>query len=282
MVIYSIHTQPIIRDNVMLEKPIFREEQKENIKVAKTAVMIRNAYRFGQGLGFVVHGPRGVGKTTWSVKVAARCIGTVEKPDFNGVKNWLIFTPQEFCNLINKTYNTQIVLVWDDAGYWINRLFWYEQFVREALRYMTLQRTQFTAIIFSTPSLTLIPNKILQLEDVYRVKIIKLKSDFENSKRPRMAFVKRPWYSDDLKKHGVSLDYPESFSGLMPDDFFQWYQPVRQKYVMMAAKRIQDTLKKAKDVGMKAGLEELEDEIGKTIPSVEDVKKMGEVNDQHS
>ncbi len=265
----------------MLKTTTSEEKQKEKPKVAETAVMIRQAYRYGQGLGFVVHGPRGIGKTTWSIKVAARCIGTIEEPDFEGVKRWLIFTPQEFCNMINKTYNTQIVLVWDDAGYWINRLFWYEQFVREALRYMTLQRTQFTAIIFSTPSLTLIPNKILQLEDVFRVKIIKVEDATNCVKRWRMAFIKKPWYSDDFKKHGVSLQYPERFSGLMPDDFFEWYQPVRQKYVMMAAKRIQDTLRKAKDVGMKAGLEELEDEIGKTVPSVEDVKEMREVNDQN-
>ncbi len=251
------------------------------IRESVTVERIKNAYHYDESLGFIVYAPRGYGKTSWSVQVASKCIGTTREPDWEGLKRWLIFTPQEFCAMITKVYNTQIVLVWDDAGYWLNRLFWYDEFVKEALRYMTLQRTQFSCIIFSTPSLSLLPNKILELEDILRVRVIKLFSNSKDSSRKRLAWVKKPWYSDDQTKHGVSTAYREWFSALMPDDFYNWYQPVRKKYTVFAAQRIQEAIDRANSKAIKMKLEDVEEEIGKTLPSQELLKDMGEVTDQH-
>ncbi len=250
---------------------------KGNITVDR----IKNAYRYDESLGFIVYAPRGYGKTSWSCQVASKCLGTSAEPDYELLKRWLIFTPQEFCDMVTKVYNTQIVLVWDDAGYWLNRLFWYDEFVKEALRYMTLQRTQFSCIIFSTPSLSLLPNKILELEDILRVRVIKLRSNWEDKTRKRLAWVKKPWYSDDQTKHGVTTVYREWFSALMPDDFYNWYQPLRKKYTVMAARRIREVIESAKSKALKMRLEDVEEEIGKTIPSQELLKDMGEVISQH-
>ena len=251
-----------------------------------TVQHIKNAYRYTEGIGFIAHGPIGWGKTSWQVKVAAHCLGTADEPDYEAVKKWLIFTPQEFCNLILKVNSQQMILIWDDAGYWLNRLFWYETFVKESLRYMTLQRTQFGGIVFSTPSLTLLPNKILELEHIYRAKIYKLATNSHSPNlRPRLAWVKRPWYSDDLTKRGCTTMWQERFSAFMPDDFFAWYEPRRKEYTLLAAKRVQDAVRKAvdkKQVGKEAMLKNLETEIGKSIPDEETVEELGEAACQYA
>lgn len=248
---------------------------------------VMRAYAMDESLGFIVYAPRGFGKSSWSFQVGSKCIGRESEPDWGErLKRWTWFTPQEFCDIVTKTYTKTILGIWEDAGYWLNRLFWYDEFVREALRYMTLQRSQFAAIIFSTPSLDLLPNKILSLEDVFRVKIYKQdaagnpRSDEENHSRPRCAVVKKPWYSDDLKKSGVSMAWSENFKALMPDEFFKWYKPVRESYVKLAAIRIQEAILKSKNASMKMKLENIEEEIGVSIPDREKVQDMKEVVDQ--
>jgi hypothetical protein len=248
---------------------------------------ILQAYALDESLGFIVYAPRGYGKSSWSFQVGSKVIGRESEPEWGDrLKKWTWFTPQEFCDIITHTYHKTILGIWEDAGYWLNRLFWYDEFVREALRYMTLQRSQFGALIFSTPSLQLLPNKILELEDVLRVKIYKQdkygnpQTDQHSPDRPRCAVVKRPWYSDDMRKHGVSMAWSENFSAFMPDDFYKWYKPVREGYVKMAAIRIQEAINKSRNASMKMKLEKVEEEIGVSIPDRENVADMKEVVDQ--
>jgi hypothetical protein len=259
-----------------------------NVGRSQTVHMILNAYRYDESLGFIVYAPRGFGKSSWSFKVGAKVVGRESEPDYERLKKWIWFTPQEFCEVVTHTTERTIIGIWEDAGYWLNRLFWYDEFVREALRYMTLQRTQFAAIIFSTPSLTLLPNKILELEDVYRVKIYKQDAhgnpvtDENTSGKPRAAVVKKPWYSDDLKRHGSSHVWTDLFSALMPDDFYKWYLPIRQGYVKMAAMRIQEAIQRSKGASIKMKLEEIEEELGHghSIPDLEQVQDFKEVVNQ--
>lgn len=249
-----------------------------------TAKKINLAFMYNESMGFLVYAPRGWGKSAFKFNVGAEVLAlSGEPPDWEAIKKWIIFTPREFCDVVLKTYDRHLVLLWDDAGFWLNRLFWYEPFVRETMRYMTLQRTQFAAILFSTPSLAFLPGKLIELEDVYRVKIYKAsangpRSNFEAPlKRPRLAWVKRPWYSDDLKKHGVRTVWRDHFSAMMPDSFYNWYQPLRDKYLRMAAERIREAVEKTQSKVQKDRLDKVETEIGDTIPDPDKVSEMKEV-----
>lgn len=246
----------------------------------RSSWQIRDAYKWDESIGLIAHGPRGIGKSSFSVHTAAEAlVPFMDEPDYEAVKRWVIFTPQQFCQKILEVQNKRMVLVWDDAGYWINRLFWYEQFVREALRYMTIARTQFASIIFSTPSLRMLPSKILELPDVYRVKITKYEGGDKNqpNQRLRVADVKSVWYSDDLKRHGVKNEWSDVFSAFMPDPFFEWYEPKRKEYLGEAQRLIQAALQKTPSKKMQ---ELIEEQIGKTVPSQEDLKELDELSKQ--
>lgn len=244
-----------------------------------TAKQIKLAYRYNESMGFLVYAPRGWGKSSYKFHVAAEVLaGYGDPPNWEEVKKRIIFTPKEFVEMLLKTNSRRMLLLWDDAGFWLNRLFWYEPFVKETLRYMTLQRTQFAAIMFSTPSLAFLPSKLIELEDVYRVKIYKVHTNPETPNgRPRLAWVKRPWYSDDLKKHGVTTVWKDYFSAIMPDSFFEWYEPKREKYLELAANRIKQAIAKTKSKKQKKGLEAVEGEIGKTVPEPEKVDELEEL-----
>ena len=230
--------------------------------------------------------PRGWGKSAFKFSVAAEVLSNLQDPpDWEAVKKWIVFTPKEFVDMVLHTHTIKPILLWDDAGYWLNRLFWYEPFVKEALRYMTLQRTQFAAIMFSTPSLKFLPSKLIELEDVYRVKIIKQESNYRTPyKRPRIAWIKRPWYSDDLKRHGASSEWTDRFSAIMPDDFYAWYEPLRDSYLRIATEKLRKTLlrqQRRQKRTEKENLDNIEPELGRTIPEPEKVAELKETIQQY-
>lgn len=247
----------------------------------ETCKRIKLAYRYDEGQGYIVYAPRGFGKSSFKFHVAAEVLSTSkDPPDWDAIKKWLVFTPKEFVDIVLRTYSMRPVLLWDDAGYWLNRLFWYEPFVKETMRYITLQRTQFAAVMFSTPSLRFLPSKLIELEDVFRVKILKEESnqDTPNS-RPRIAWVKRPWYSDDLKRHGATTVWRDQFSALMPDHFYRWYEPLRDSYLKIATERLRSALlrKTAREQRLeREALEVIEPELGRTIPAPEKVSELAE------
>ena len=254
----------------------------------RTVRVIANAYRSDESRGYVVHGPRGVGKTVYTVIIGSQLIGTVAEPEWGEpTRRWIKFTPKEFTEIIQKVSNTQIWFDWDDAGYWLNRLFWYDDFVKESLRYMTLQRTQFTSIFFSTPSLSMLPGKVLELPDVYRVRISKTQEncrDTTNRKRPREAMIVAPWHSDYNSKSGCRWMYDELFNGIFPDAFFEWYQPLRKTYTTMAAANIKAALERSRGTTMRMELEEVLEDLTHTgiMPDADRVKELSEVVDQHA
>jgi Cdc6-like AAA superfamily ATPase len=241
------------------------------------AYRIRDAYYLNESIGLVVYGPRGYGKTAYSVHTAAEAlVPRGEKPDYEEVKKWIIFTPAEFCQKILDVSSRRMILIWDDAGYWINRLFWQDRFVREALRYMTIARTQFSAMIFSTPSLRMLPSKILDLPDVYRVEITMPRDSVANPdsshKRYRLAKAMSVWYAADMSRHGCKNQWLDRFSALMPNDFFAWYEPRRVEYLKIAQQLLQDALASKKDW--------LETYYDKVVPTPEVLKELAELQTQ--
>lgn len=254
----------------------------------KTVRAIKNAYRANESLGYVIHGPRGNGKTVYSCVIGSQVVGNIEEPEWGApLKKYIKFTPREFSELVRDTKHNQIWFDWDDAGYWLNRLFWYDNFVKEALRYMTIQRTQFTAIMFSTPSIQFLPNKILEMEDVIRVRISKMESNLNQDlmvRRPRKASLTSPWHSDFNSRGGCNFLYDEYFNGLFPNDFYAWYQPLRMKYLQLSSMNLTEALDNSKGQAMKMQLEDLKEELLQhlVIPDEGEVKELGEINDSFS
>lgn len=245
-----------------------------------TVKAIKSAYYNDETLTYVIHGPRGHGKTVWSAIVGSQLVGTIEEPRWdNRLRKWLKFTPKQYVDMCLSTDYTQIWADWDDAGYWLNSQFWYEPFVKEAIRYSTLQRTQFSGLMLSTPSLTMMPKKTLQMEDCYRVRIEKLTSDEHSpNSRPRMAIVVKPWHSDYKNTGGCTFLYNERFTCRFPDDFFEWYQPVRKLYSVLAKVNMKLSLDKRAGNPMKAAGEEILEQLmsSSIIPTPEQIKELTE------
>lgn len=183
---------------------------------------------------FIPYGPLGTGKSSFACKVVAEVYAKNGKPNWEAVKNHLVFLPQEFvakCRYMMENKVKDKVLIWDDAGLFLNSLEHWHPFVRATVKYLNVARTNWAALIFTTPLPTWVIKKIRGFPQAITLKIIKSNNDDVKRTRPRIARAFRYWVTPDMKKSGVREIYQEKFTAIMPNDFYWfWYKPKRDGY----------------------------------------------------
>ena len=207
----------------------------------------------------VYGGTLGIGKSSYSFKATAEAYGThIENgevtvtPDWRKVKEYLTFPPWDFvdkCFKMIEQNRREKVLIWDDAGLWLNSMDWNHPFVKAVIKYLNVARTNWGCIIFTTPTPNMVVKRLRGFPDRITIKIIKTGSNKKNPNKPRRAVAYRNWTSPDLKHTGVRKIWEDDFSALMPDDFYDWYKPIRDEYAAMAVKMMKEELRELRYLG---------------------------------
>lgn len=196
---------------------------------------------------FLPYGPLGIGKSSYACKVVAEIYGEPKKPNWEAVKEHMVFHPREFvekCEYMMDRGRKDKVLIWDDAGLWLMALEHWHPFVRGVVKYLNVARTNWAALIFTTPLPTWVIKKVRGFPQAITLKITKASSDTENPHRPRIARAYRYWITPDMKKSGVMEVYRDKFNAIMPNSFYwEWYKPRRDSYARMAIMNMREQLK---------------------------------------
>lgn len=223
-------------------------KQQTKVTYLNMAAQINHAYYFDKFLGMLVTGVQRIGKSSYSCKCLAQACGEwgrvksditdrdvliCYESDYEAVKPWVVFLPREFLNLIFAySEEKQRAAIWDDAGFWLFALDWYEPFVKAVSRYIQLAGTQFGSLIMTTPDQKLVSSKVL--DSLPKMKLCEI-SEFgrETYKvRPRIARIYEKWNWADGKRGGVKKKWTDKFNAMLPDSFYDWYLPKRQAYLI--------------------------------------------------
>jgi len=211
-------------------------------KYNKLAWRINDEYLFDGFAGIVVEGRQRVGKSSyvsqalasafgeWEYKPEIRCV----QPNFEAVKPWMVFPPKEFLELVLNQTKKEKAVIWDDAGFWLFALDWYEPFVKSVSRYIQLAGRQFAFLILTTPNKNLISSKVLAaLPSMYVCKVVRNRAYGRDSYkfRPRIAKVYEKWDYPDGKKGGVKTRWKDNFNCILDDSFYEWYKPKSEHYM---------------------------------------------------
>lgn len=234
-----------------------RYEKRYHLETAK---MIMHAYKVDEFLPWIVYGPLGWGKSAYSIKVAALIYGNMKEYNFEAVKNYIVFHPKEFikrCEEMDMDRRDP-VLIWDDAGLWLHALDHQHPFTKSVAKYLNVARTDWGSLIFTTPWPAWIIKKVRGLPQCMMTKIMK-DVDSQPSVIPgrrilykkRIARTYRSWVAPDMKKTGVRTIHEDRFTAWLPDDFFDWYKPMRNRFAEVAKHMMARALKRAKMVEMK-------------------------------
>lgn len=219
------------------------------------ALKINQEQRFDGFSAICIEGKQRIGKSSYASQSLAESFGEwtirpnlfkCEEPDYEAVKPWMVFPPKEFLGLVLSVEAGQKekAAFWDDAGFWLFALDWYEPFVKAVSRYIQLAGRQFAFLILTTPNKKLISGKVLEaLPDMYVCKIIRTGAD-TYYRRPRMAKVYERWDYPDGKKGGVKTRWRDRFNAMLPDKFFSWYKPKSDHYTDIGIKILQSEVRK--------------------------------------
>lgn len=211
---------------------------------------IRASERYDDFFGVIVEGVQRIGKTSFSSQAGAEALGewdiyTVKrygmdipavgcvKPDYEAIKKNIVFLPKEFLAKVTDLPEGRKdpVLIWDDAGFWLYALDWYEPFVKAVNKYIQLAGRQFASLIFTTPSQGLISSKVLEaIPELCICRIVKAGIDSPRRKIRQAKFYQR-WNYPDGSKGGVYLYWIDRFNAILPDDYYGWYKPISDSYL---------------------------------------------------
>lgn len=196
---------------------------------------ILKAWELGDFLAVVVYGVQRIGKTAYALKVLAEVMGELYnggKPDYSieTAKRNLVFPPQQFMDRVDAITMKEPMIIWDDAGLWLNALDWYDPWVKAVGKYMNVIGTDLAAIIFTAPLPTWVTTKVRGMPQITTVKIIKR----GNKQFSRRGTAYRNWLAPDMKKSGVRKLFYEDYSCRIPDHLYLWYNPLRERYATIA------------------------------------------------
>jgi len=218
------------------------------------ARIIARAYRFDDFLLIIIYGPLRIGKSAYAMKVLGQVyeyyFGRPLSPDL--VQDFMGFHPADVVDRWIKIKRRIPMYVWDDAGYWLYSMDWNDPLLRAIQKYINVIGTDMNCLMLTTPDPTWILSKLLNMPGTLRGKIMKNAtptfSDSPSQIYSRLCRGYKPYRAPDLKKTGVNVKWEDTYSCLIPQDVYDYYQPMRRAYTDLAKQAIIDKLRDTKGV----------------------------------
>ena len=223
---------------------------------------------------YLIYGmPEGIGKSSYAAKCMAEIKGRPTPmfhgtgdmkewdADFEKVKPRILFYPKDvvkLCKFMTDHNKREEGFIWDDAGLWLNTMEWRDPFVIAFTKYLNIARTNWAGIILTTPVPEWVLTKVRSTEGLIflKVSLPPGEEDYRAGTKVREARAYRRWVAPDRKKTGVRIIFKDVFDAMMPNEFYDWYKPIRDKYATEAVTQMFSALQKRKDLGWKVDEDE--------------------------
>jgi len=213
---------------------------------------------------------RGVGKSVYALRILMDIYKTT---DWNELRKYIVFMPQDFLRILDIIVNRDKenpyeilakeerlpLLVWDDAGFWLNRQRWMNKFVIAVRENMNVIRTAISCIIFTAPTWSELARGIRDHVDI----VVTIKRNNKESSIAKGYKVIQGIF-DEFKRETIFVDY---FRIYLPDEIYKPYDQMRKSYVKIGLQRMKERLKHI--------LEENED----SQPGLNDIESIEELRD---
>jgi len=205
---------------------------------------------------------RGIGKSVYSIKIIMQVYNVKDWPK---IREYIVFTPEDFVKILDKLINENIrlpLLVWDDAGFWLNKQRWMNKFVIAVRENMNVIRSYMTSIIFTSPTYVELARGIRDHLDL--AVLIRLKN-YDPDPQKRYSRGRGYKHSEDLfftnKKRPEPI-FEDMFKLWLPDRIFWPYDEFRKEYVKIGLQR------------MKQRIHEIVEELNEVSSQAEPNKKV--------
>ena len=174
--------------------------------------------------------------------------------DWETTKTFIRYLPEDVVELCKNMLLKGVrepVFHWDDAGSWLNAMDYHDPFVIAFMKYLSLARSNWGMVILSTPVEEWVLKKLRTAKGMLRVTINKPRgaSSMRSIWRPRIAKAYRMTRYVGNPRAYWPRQWTDHFIAIVPDDFYKWYKPMRDKYALLMATEMEQALKKRKARG---------------------------------
>lgn len=197
----------------------------------------------------LIQGDHGFGKSSYANTLIAEVYSIFKDgvPDWDAVKKYVGYTPEEVLGTLRTIPLGErwYVFHWDDAGNWLHSLDFQDPFVKDVGKYMHVVRTDLACMIFSTISIEDITSKVRGIRNAIVIDITKEGNSYKQPFiRTARAYIKRKtWKGREWKDY----QWEERFNCHVPDSFYRWYKPLRDRYALQAKDRAYQRWKNKQD-----------------------------------
>lgn len=173
--------------------------------------------------------------------------------DWEKPKKYIRYLPVDVVNLCIRMIEKQsrdVAFHWDDAGTWLNAMEYHDPFVIAFLEYLSLARSNWGGIVLSTPVEEWILKKLHTARGFLHIEVKrKPATDWRYIWRPRVATCYKMQKYKGVRRTYWPRQWQDFFIAIMPDDFFKWYKPRRDKYTLMATLKMRAALERRRKRG---------------------------------
>jgi hypothetical protein len=160
----------------------------------------------------IVEGFTGVGKSLYALLIASQIYNT---KNWHKLKPYFVYERDDFLNTIkskrriNGLYVRKPLLVWDDAGNWLNYQDYNTKEVKDVCKYLTVAREHWSCVMLTAPDAEDIVKRIRNVKNRILIQVIKNSSKKDPYRRMARFFVR--WKSPDKTKKGEDTQIYENF-----------------------------------------------------------------------
>ena len=197
----------------------------------------------------LIQGDHGFGKTSYANTLMAEVhsINNGGIPDWKVIRKYIGYEPEEVLDTLESIPIGErwYCYHWDDAGTFLHSLDFQDPFVKAVGKYMNVARTDLASMLFSTIRVEDISSKIRGIRNAIIVDITKEGCDkYHPNRRSARAYIERKtWKGRPWKDY----QWQEYFNCHVPDSFYRWYKPKRDKYAARAKEIARKKWKDRKD-----------------------------------
>ena len=220
-----------------------------NLPTLALARWIVKAFRNDDFNLFIIHGTPRIGKSTYAIKAMGQAVDYLYGEDIFKItgssgyrrapicQRYMGWDPMENVEIWLDIIKRIPTFTWDDAGYWLFSLNWTDPLLIAVQQYMNVVGTDINNLMLTTPDPTWILSKIATMPGCMRINITKRDGglrDTDTKLFSRRAVGYVPWKYPDLKGGGVNKKLMDEFSCKLPDPFYKWSKPTRERYARAA------------------------------------------------
>jgi hypothetical protein len=213
--------------------------------------LIKEAYENDSVIVAYIYGPMGYGKTSYALWTAYEVLGSWDR-----VLDYMFFDLKSAIDVMYKHIERGErlkIMIFDDAGFYLNRLTWWERDKILFMELLNLARTISAGVLFTSPSHE-IPRQILAKTN-YRINVRPLQTDEMNSESVSHVLKVAKKYNVEgggvAVARGYQLVVLPSFFKIVKKDFIDYYPlwyPVYEEYQRIRIMHIRKKLKELKEV----------------------------------